>query len=524
MSGYKWKTAIYLRYSDKEDGKSESGSIDTQRSMLHHYIDQHDDLEFIAEYVDDNFTGTNFNRPAFREMKKRCLAGEIQCILVKDHSRFARKSSKMQIMLEDELENTRYISKDDNFDSKTDDYDLIFQMKTLMNEAYAQDISRKVHSAIDDKQRAGKFIGAFAPYGYVKDPLDKNKLMIDAEAASVVQRIFQMRLEGINVATIARVLNAEGILSPYAYKISKGSNFSSPTAKTTYGHNLWEFTSVNRILRCQTYAGDLVQGRQRQKMRNKPKQKPKNEWVVALNSVPAIVSQEKFTQVQYLLDHAKCIVRDKKGTPHMFVGVLRCGECGRPMVKTMKSASEAMYYACGTRKRNGKQYCDLEYIRADVLEKIILSDINAMIRSVHGLEDLIKQNEYNAAETQKEKKQKEKRKATLKAELLRRYKHFDEGLISKEVYLMYKAQIESQINIIDKELEQWDAHSNERRETINEWCRKLLKMHEIENLDRETVQETVSSVTVYKGRKIEICYKYDAFKQVLEQYTDSRAD
>ena len=140
MSDYKWKTAIYLRYSDKEDGKSESGSIDTQRSMLHHYINQHEDLEYVAEYVDDDYTGTNFNRPGFKHMKRDCLNGKIQCILVKDHSRFARKSARMQLILEEELEDIRYISKDDNFDSRRDDYDIIFQFKNLFNEAYAQDI------------------------------------------------------------------------------------------------------------------------------------------------------------------------------------------------------------------------------------------------------------------------------------------------------------------------------------------------------------------------------------------------
>lgn len=524
MSEYKWKTAIYLRYSDKEDGKAESGSIDTQRSMLHHYIDQHDDLEYVAEYVDDDYTGTNFNRPGFKAMKKDCLAGRIQCILVKDHSRFARKSARMQLMLEEELEDIRYISKDDNFDSRRDDYDIIFQFKNLFNEAYAQDISRKVHSAIDDKQRAGKFIGSFACYGYRKDPQDKNRLLIDEEAAEVVRKMFRLRLEGTNVATIARILNAEGILSPYAYKISKGSNFASPTATATGGRYLWNFTSINKILRCQTYAGNLVQGRKRQKMRNKPKKKPKDEWVIVPNSVPAIVSQEEFDQVQYLLDNAKSIVCDHKGTPHMFAGLLHCGECGRTLVKSIKSDNEALYYACSTRKHSGKQFCDLEYIRADVLQKIILNDINEMIRSVHNLENLIKSNEYKFDKNQEEKKRKEKRKSALKAELLRRYKHFDEELISREMYLMYKTQIESQIQAIETELAEWDKESDKRKETVDEWCQRLLKMHELESLDRETVQETVSSITVYKGRKIVICYKYDVFRTTLEQYTDGRAN
>lgn len=527
MSEFKWKTAIYLRYSDKEDGKSESGSIETQRSMLRHYIDQHEDLEYTAEYADDNYTGTNFNRPGFQELKRRCLDGEIQCILVKDHSRFARKSAKMQIMLEDELENTRYISKDDHFDSRTDDYDLIFQVKTLLNEAYAQDISRKVHSSIDSKQREGKFIGAFAPFGYEKDPKDKNKLIIDEDAAEVVRQIYQLRMDGVNVANIARVLNNEGILTPYAYKISKGYNYVSPTATLSGADNkyLWDFTTVNRILRCQTYAGDLVQGRKRQKMRNKPKVKPREEWVVAANSVPAIVARETYAAVQDLLDNAKCIPPDTKGVPHMFSGLVHCGECGRACVKARKSKSETLYYACGTRKRNGRKFCDTEYIRADVLEQIVLSDINAMIGSVHNLETLLLDNiKKDGNKEQNNKAKKEQEKQALNAQLLRRYEHFDRGLLSEENYLIYKQNIENQIKKIDEELKKWDQKRQERSVEINEWCCKLLKMGRLDKLDRETIQETVGSIKIFKGKKIEIVYKFDDFKETLQQYANSRAD
>ena len=525
MSDIKWKTAIYLRYSDKEDGKSESGSINTQRSMLRHYIDQHDDLVYVAEYVDDNYTGTNFNRPGFKELKKRCMTGEIQCILVKDHSRFARKSSKMQIMLEDELEDIRYISKDDHFDSKTDDYDLIFQVKNLMNEAYAQDISRKVHSAIDDKQRAGKFVGAFAAYGYEKDPEDKNKLVIDEYAAEIVRRIYQLRIDGVHVANIARMLNNEGVLTPYAYKISKGYNYVSPSATLSSDKYLWNFSTVNKILRCQTYAGDLVQGRKRQKMRNKPKPKPREEWVVAENSVPAIVDKVTYNKVQDLLDNAKCIPLTAKGEPHMFAGLIHCGECGRACVRARKSNSETLYYACGTRKRNGKQFCDTEYIRADILEQIVLTDINAMIKSVHNLEQLLSNSvKLDCDRWQNDKAKKEQEKKLLNAQLLRRYEHFDRGLLSEENYLLYKNDLENRIKKIDNELETWDQKQHERSEEISEWCDKLLKMGQLTKLDRETIHETVDSIKIYKGRRIEIVYKFDDFKETLEQCKTGRTD
>lgn len=453
------------------------------------------------------------------------MNGKIQCILVKDHSRFARKSARMQLMLEEELEDIRYISKDDNFDSRRDDYDIIFQFKNLFNEAYAQDISRKVHSAIDDKQRAGKFVGAFAPFGYEKDPEDKNKLIIDEYAAQIVKRIYQLRIEGVNVANIARVLNNDGVLTPYAYKISKGYNYVSPAASLSGKKYLWDFTTVNKILRCRTYAGDLVQGRKRQKMRNKPKAKPREEWVVAENSVPAIVDKETYNKVQDLLDNAKCIPLTAKGEPHMFAGLIHCGECGRACVRARKSNSETLYYACGTRKRNGKQFCDTEYIRADVLEQIMLVDINAMIKSVQNLETLLLNSiKAKGDKEQNNKVRKEQEKKALNAQLLRRYEHFDRGLLSEENYLLYKNDLENRIKKIDEELETWDQRQHEKSEEISEWCDRLLKMGQLDKLDRETIQETVSSIKIYKGRKIEIVYKFDDFRDTLKQYENSRAD
>lgn len=519
------KTALYLRYSDKEDGKTESSSIDSQRKMLHHYIEGFSELEFAAEYVDDNYTGTNFNRPGFKKLKRDCLAGKIQCIVVKDHSRFARRSSRMQIILEDDLADIRYISKDDNFDSRYDDYDVIFQIKNLFNEMYAQDISRKVHSSIDDKQRRGKFIGAFAPYGYLKNPENKNELLIDEEAAEVVESIYNMRLEGMNVASIAKKLNDMDIISPYEYKLRNGSNYCSPKARKTNGRHLWDFTSVNKILRTQTYAGDLEQGRQRQKMRSKPKLQKKEDWIIAKGCAPAIVSREDFDKVQFLLNNTKHFALKGKGEPHIFAGVLYCGECGKAMVKSVKN-DETLYYACGTRKRNGKNICDLEYIRYDALEMVILEDLNSMIMTVNDFRSLV-ETDIGSLNLRDEKSQLDKynrEKESLQFKRRKYYTDYTDGLITKEDYLFFREESERREQFILKKIEELMQGATKKKQLVNPWLDKFFELGKVESLDRITVQEMISSIRIFKDRKIEITYKFNDFREMIDTYKDSCAN
>ncbi|MFT4107186.1 MAG: recombinase family protein [Lacrimispora sp.] len=519
------KTALYLRYSDKEDSKTESSSIDNQRKMLHHYIEGFAELEFTEEYVDDDYTGTNFNRPGFKKLKRDCQDGKIQCIVVKDHSRFARKSSRMQIILEDDLADVRYISKDDNFDSRYDDYDVIFQIKNLFNEMYAQDISRKVHSSINDKQRRGSFIGAFAPYGYQKNPENKNELLIDEEAAEVVRSIYNMRLKGMNVASIAKTLNDMFITSPYEYKLRNGSNFYSPKARKTNGRHLWDFTSVNKILRMQTYAGDLEQGRQRQKMRGKPKMQKKEDWIIAAGCAPAIISREDFDRVQFLLNNAKHFALKGKGEPHIFAGVLYCGECGKAMVKSVKN-DEALYYACGTRKRNGKSICDLEYIRYDVLEKVILEDLNSMIISVNDFRSLIQTDigslNFSDGKSQLDKCTREKEALQFKRR--KYYTDYADGLITKEDYLFFKEESERREQAISKKIDELEQGLTKKKQLVNPWLDRFFELGEVESLDRIIVQEMISSIRIFKGRKIEITYKFHDFQEEINTYKDSCAN
>lgn len=211
-----WNTAGYLRLSREDGDKAESDSIANQRKLLEQYLQAHPELRLTDFYQDDGYTGTNFDRPAFRRMEEDIARGRVNCVLVKDLSRFGRDYIEVGRYLEREFpaRGVRFIAVNDHVDSEQGRYDMLLPMKNIFNTQYARDISDKVRSAIQSKQRRGEFVGAFASYGYQKDPANHNHLIPDPPAAQVVQRIFDLFEQGHGKVKIAKLLNAEGIPSP----------------------------------------------------------------------------------------------------------------------------------------------------------------------------------------------------------------------------------------------------------------------------------------------------------------------
>lgn len=512
--------ADYCRFSSKEDDKRESNSIINQREINKEYIYQlqkkypEDTFIHVDSYSDDDWTGTNFNRPDFKRLKADCLSGKINCIVVKDHSRFGRDAARMTVILEDDLEDIRYISNLDNFDSRFDDYDSMFQIKTTFNQMYAEDISRKVHSSIDTKQRQGKFVGSFCPYGYVKNKLDKNKLDIDENVRYVVEMIFNLRLQGINSQTIARRLNELEIPSPSNYKKLQGLNYFNSNAEKFEEETLWTFSTIYRMLTNETYMGNLVQGRKRQKMRKKPKPQDKSKWVVAKGAVPAIVSEETFLEVQRLMKKANHIKGSDTNNQciHLFAGFIKCGECEHSFVKSLKNKNEKMYYACRTRKAQGKQYCDNSYIREDVLEKIILDDLNNIIQEITDLASLVDTNSIDFQKVSLEN-QIVNLKTAIEKTIKKRvqlYTDYRDDILSRQDYLYIKQDLDTkeqsfqeQMKHIQDKLNNW----NEKKKQ-NPFISRLLEAKHIDALDRSILQEMIESIYIYKDNRIKITYKF----------------
>ena len=351
-----FNVAVYIRLSREDGDKEESDSVGNQRKLLAGYMNKQDDFILYDVYIDDGFTGTNFNRPAFKRMLKDIKAGKVNCVIVKDLSRFGRDYIDTGRYLERDFPEmgVRFISVTDSIDSMKQAYDMLLPIKNIFNEQYARDISKKVQTAVKTKQEAGEFIGAFTSYGYKKSPVDKNKLVIDEYSADVVRKIFSLYIQGYGKQKIAKLLNEEGILCPSEYKRAMGLNYHNPNRleSTTY----WSYSTINSILHREMYVGNMVQGTKHQRMRSKQKKMAKEDWIIVEDTHEPIIDKETWEKAQSLL-HKRTRELDLETNKNIFAGFVKCGDCGRAMAKNMwRRADGSKTYSlyCGTYKRNGK--------------------------------------------------------------------------------------------------------------------------------------------------------------------------
>ena len=294
----RYKAAIYVRLSLEDSRKKISDSIGTQKAMLVNYLHTQPDMQLYDIYEDLNYTGTNFNRPAFMRMMEDIHAGLVNCVLVKDLSRFGRSFEEMGHYLERVFPSlqVRFVSVNDNYDSLTaslDERSLMVPLKNLVNAVYARDISKKVRSGKRAKQQRGEFCGPFAPYGYIKEG---SSFLIDDEAAPIVGQIFAWLLEGLSDGSIAQKLNKMRILPPSRYRFEKGIAKAKKHEATQH----WYRSTVKRISENPVYTGLLASGKYRSdSLRGGGVGvKSKDEWLVFENAHPAIIDSKTYNAVQ----------------------------------------------------------------------------------------------------------------------------------------------------------------------------------------------------------------------------------
>ena len=501
-----WNTAGYLRLSREDGDKAESDSIANQRKLLEQYLSAHPELNLIEFYQDDGYTGTNFDRPAFRRMEADIEAGKINCVLVKDLSRFGRDYIEMGRYLERVFpaQGVRFIAVNDHVDSQQGRYDMLLPMKNIFNTQYARDISDKVRSAIHTKQQRGEFVGAFPSYGYQKDPANRSHLVIDPAAAQVVRRIFDLFEQGWGKIKIAKQLNAEGIPSPSEYKRILGERYHNGRKidQTTY----WTYATVHRILQNQMYAGNMEQGRNhRPTMHGKAVQLDRSEWTVVSDTHEAIIGAEQWERVQALL-HKRTRQLSFGQNQSPFAGFLRCGDCGRAMVKTRRAGG--IYYSCGSYKRYGPTVCTKHSISHAVLEEIVLHDLNQIISSVQNLQTLAEEAKQPSSRGRfGERERLEgglKRLYRLKKSA---YEDYRDGLIRREDFMRYQSDYERQERELSAQLQQLE-NVQEEDLLLHPWVQSLLQHGKLTSLDRVTVAETVRQILVFEDGRIEITYTF----------------
>ena len=536
-----WKIGKYIRLS-REDGNIVSESVVNQDQILNDEIPGffEDGLyEVVDTYIDDGTSGTtDLERRDFQRMVQDMKCGRINCVIVKNLSRAFRNSANQGHFLEEfiPLYNTRFISlyqpRIDTFLDPEVVHSLEVSITGFMNEQYAYKTSADVRRTFKHKRENGEFIGAFAPYGYAKDPEDKNSLIIDEEAAQVVRDIFSWFItEGLSKNGIAKRLNEYGILNPAAYKRSKGFHYENPHCK--YNDGMWSPSTVARILQNPLYVGVMRQGRQKviSYKVHKRTSVPEDEWYIVENAVPAIIDKEVFQAAQSL--HK----RDTRTAPgkrevYLFSGFIRCADCGKSMVR--HTSRNLVYYQCRTYQDKSRDKCAKHSIRLDILEKAVLAAVQKQIELVDSLAEMIDEiNRAPVVHTESlrlnallEQRTRELEKATKVLDDL--YMDWKSGDITRDQYRRMKVRFEEQ----SQQLQETIAHIQGECEilaqgidTENPYLTAFLKHRNIDSLSRGLLVELVNAIYVHEDKSIEIEFNYaDQYRRIAEYIENNQQE
>lgn len=533
MSGQTiYKTAFYLRLSRDDmdiDGRSkvESNSISSQRDLLNAYVRGKDEFEAVDTYIDDGYSGADFERPEFQRMLGDIYTEKINCVIVKDLSRFGRDyiEAGRYIQKTFPVLGVRFIAVTDNFDSLLSDRteaSFVLPVKNFVNDSYCRDISVKVRAHQKVKRLDGKCIAAFAVYGYQKDPEDKNHLIVDEYAAGIVRKIYELKIAGMSYKRIAEKLNDYGILSPMEYKKFLGMNYSSGFEKSDTPK--WSVTSVKRILTNRVYMGHMEQGKQ-EKISYKVKKrilKPEEEWIRVENTHEAIISEDDFNLVQELLRFDGRASADT-GTANMFCGILICADCKAPMVKRANNykGRKRVYYICQT--KNKSQGCSRHSIPESDLKDIVLREIKVWMNLMISYSEIMESiqgeipdcGQLIVQDTQIEALQKEYDKYYgLRGYLLA---DLQEGRIDKEEFDEFHEIYTGKCKEIENSIEKQKALTKKIYEEKEEWKERLeryRKTAEVDELTRELLVTMISKIYVHEDKSLDIVFR---FKNELEK-------
>lgn len=521
ISGKINRAAIYVRLSKEDGDKIESDSIVNQKELILDYLKDKADIEVCSVRVDDGFSGANFDRPAFKLMLEDIRTGEIDCVIVKDLSRFGRNFVEAGRFLNQEfpLRGVRFIAINDQYDTlqkKSSSDDIVIPFKNLVNDAYCRDISVKIRSQLEVKRKKGDFIGSFAVYGYLKDPNDRHKLVVDDYAADVVRDIFRWKLEGMSQQRIAERLDDGGILSPMEYKRYCGMSYKSgfqinPKAK-------WTAVAIGRILKNEFYMGTLVQGK-RSAPNHKIKkllEKPHSEWVRIENSHEAIVDLEIFNTVNRLL-FKDTRIAPQENAVYLFGGMLVCGDCHSNMVRNnnCRNGKTYTYYMCG-KNRNTKE-CSSHRMKDTVLETAVLSCLKQHIDNILNVEQVLKRIDtlpYRKTGMGRANQQLEQKK-----EEIERYKHFKmklhesliDNLLDKNEYLDMKAQYDEQQATAEQDMLRLGKELQTAVYSVSNecgWMDTFRKYQDITALSRAVVVTLIDHIVIYENNRIDIVFQY----------------
>jgi len=531
-----WRIGLYIRLS-KEDGNDESLSVENQRKILIDYLESYlgEGIYVIVDiYIDDGLTGTDTNRKEFMRMRQEIIDGRINCEVVKSLSRAFRNLADQQKFLEEflPLYKTRFINLSspfiDTFVNPNSVSGLEVPIRGMFNEQFAAITSEEVRKTFNAKRKRGEFIGAFAPYGYKKNPDNKNHLLVDEEVAIIVKDIFTWFLyEGLSINGIAKQLNERGIPSPIEYKKLKGFKYQNPNSK--FKVSLWSTTTIATILKNRMYTGCMVQGKNRiiSYKIHKQIRTPENEWFIKEDTHEAIIDLAMFEDVQ------KRLLRDTRTAPshnkvHMFAGFLKCSVCGRALHR--KTSRGIIYYYCRTAKE--ANICKRRSIRGDVLAKTVLKVIQAQIALVEDFEGII--NKINCAPVAVNQSARLDDALAKQQQELEKLNHITDSLyadwkaeiISKDEYLRMKSNYADKKEFLCTAIDKIENERQAREQGVsaeNSYFEVFLKHKNILELNRELLVDLIDVISLHDDGTVEIKFNFDDQYKYIVEYIENNS-
>lgn len=536
--------AKYIRLSSADEDirmgdKAESNSVVNQRKLLDCYLESHREFSncTILEFLDDGRSGTNLDRPGMRAMLDAARRHEIDCIIVKDFSRFARDYIESGRYLEQVFPalGIRFISVNDCYDSYDFPYGTAGNINNgllnLINEMYSRDLSQKSKAAKRLYAQRGQCISAYPVYGYLKSPEDKRTWIPDPEASPVVQRMFNWYAEGLTSTEIAKRLNEDGIPTPAQHKRALGSKRQLWNSERT--DNFWRATTIGKILRDERYTGKLVALKTTlSELGNihSAKAIEKDDWVIVPGAFEAIISQEIFDQVQAKLETVRPTRKLGPMKRRLFSRKLRCGHCGAALIR--HEIAQGVYYTCDGRAWNGTDDCKkIRLFETDLIQAVLASirfQAQLAKKTEKRLDRKEKQIQTAQNRAQSARQRIQKQIAQLETRKAEAYLSYDLGEVSQSDYKNRCKKIDAAIMEQKRQLDALEQDSGSilpDMDTVScEQINSLKPLSNLRTLNRDMVEVLIRTIQVYSGNRIEIAWNFneDYMKLLAEEDTAMR--
>ncbi|MGN0546336.1 MAG: recombinase family protein [Acutalibacteraceae bacterium] len=528
-------TALYCRLSRDDGTEGDSNSVVNQKKLLQKYA-KDNGFQNPRVYVDDGYTGTNFNRPAFQQMIEDIELGYISTIIVKDMSRLGRNYLEVGYYTDNYFpqKNVRFIAINDGVDSADGDNEFA-PIKNVINELYARDISRKVRSSYRIRGNSGEPLSK-PPYGYIESPDNPKKWIIDPEAAAIVKRIFQMSLEGKGNETIARILHEEKVLVPTSYMIEKGIRQSGRKPADPYK---WMATTVGRILESQEYCGDVINFKTYSRSFKDKRRlaNPKENWVIFKDVHEPIVDRETFELVQKSIKNTKRRApKPENGEKSIFSDLLYCSDCGHKLWHHVNPRNKDIkFFSCSNYKKDTRGTCDARhYVRADAIEQVVMLELRRLAKFLEydeeAFADMLAEKTNEELITEKKQVQKELDRAIARNEdVARLYERLYEdnvsGKVTDEWFMQLSHKYESERLELKTKIQQYReqlSNLGTMQKGKEQFISAVRKFMQMETLTAPLLKELIDKIVVYetqgtgkhRTQRIVIYYRFVGYLEI----------